>query len=79
MSSLSPQKRTAIKQHSYWRNNRCRLQLRMNKTELAAELGTTDHAVRAWITGRTVGRAETVQKLNAFLERAERVSFRRAR
>jgi len=69
MSSLSPQKRTAIKQHSYWRNNRCRLQLRMSKTELAAELGTTNDALGAWLTGRTVGRAETIAKLKVFLSR----------
>ena len=49
-----------------------RLELGMNKTELAAELGTTDDAVRAWMTGRTIGRPETVQKLKAFLQMAER-------
>jgi DNA-binding transcriptional regulator YiaG len=49
-----------------------RLRLGMSKIELAAELGTTDDAVRAWMTGRTVGRAETVEKLSAFLSHSNR-------
>jgi hypothetical protein len=41
----------------------------MSKTELAAELDTTTDALRAWTTGRTVGRKETVAKIKAFLDR----------
>jgi DNA-binding transcriptional regulator YiaG len=48
-----------------------RLRLRVNKTELAAELETTTDALRAWMTGRTVGRKETVAKIQDFLKRGE--------
>jgi hypothetical protein len=41
----------------------------MSKTELAAELGTTNDALGASLTGRTVGRAETIAKLKVFLSR----------
>jgi transcriptional regulator with XRE-family HTH domain len=41
----------------------------MSRAELAAQLGTTNDALRAWMTGRTVWRKETVAKLRAFLER----------
>ena len=33
-----------------------RIRRGMSKTELATELGTTKDALRAWMTGRTVGR-----------------------
>jgi DNA-binding transcriptional regulator YiaG len=46
-----------------------RLRLAMSTTELAAELETTTDALRAWTTGRTVGRKETVAKIKAFLDR----------
>jgi transcriptional regulator with XRE-family HTH domain len=46
-----------------------RLKLGLSKSELAAELGTTTDALRAWLTGRTVGRKETVAKLRAFLQK----------
>jgi DNA-binding transcriptional regulator YiaG len=46
-----------------------RLRLGISKTELAAELETTTDAVRAWMSGRTVGRKETVAKINDFLKR----------
>jgi hypothetical protein len=39
-----------------------RLKLGLSKTALAAELQTTTDALRAWMTGRTVGRKETVGK-----------------
>ncbi|HXM02162.1 MAG TPA: hypothetical protein VN939_06140 [Chthoniobacterales bacterium] len=39
----------------------------MTKTKLAAELETTTDALRAWMTGRTVGRKERVAKLKMFL------------
>jgi ribosome-binding protein aMBF1 (putative translation factor) len=47
----------------------CRLQLGMDKKELAAELRTSDDAVRACMSGRTVGRAETVAKIKGFLKK----------
>ena len=46
-----------------------RLKLGMSKTKLAAELETTTDALRAWLTGRTVGRKETIAKINDFLKR----------
>ena len=45
------------------------LKLGLSKAELATELGTTDDAVRAWMTGRTVGRKETVARIEEFLKR----------
>jgi ribosome-binding protein aMBF1 (putative translation factor) len=44
-----------------------RRKLGLSKKELAAELRTTDDAVRAWMTGQTIGRKETVAKIRAFL------------
>jgi DNA-binding transcriptional regulator YiaG len=41
----------------------------MSKTELAAALGANVDGVRNWMTGRTVGRKETVAKINDFLTR----------
>jgi hypothetical protein len=38
---------------------------------LAAELVTTTDALPAWMTGRTVGRKETVAKIKTFLKRIE--------
>jgi len=46
-----------------------RLKIGMSKTELAHKLNTTTDAVRNWMTGRTVGRKETVAKINDFLRR----------
>jgi ribosome-binding protein aMBF1 (putative translation factor) len=37
-----------------------RLRYGMTKTELAAELGANVDGVRAWMSGRTIGRKETV-------------------
>jgi DNA-binding transcriptional regulator YiaG len=45
-----------------------RRKLGLSKAELAAELGTTKDALRAWMTGRTIGRKETVAKIKTFLE-----------
>lgn len=39
----------------------------MSKTELAAKLETTTDAVRAWMTGRTMARNETVERIKRFL------------
>jgi DNA-binding transcriptional regulator YiaG len=50
-----------------------RLKLGLSKKELAAELGTTSDAVRNWLTGRTVGRKETVAKVKAHVAAGERV------
>jgi DNA-binding transcriptional regulator YiaG len=49
-----------------------RLRYGISKTALAGELETTTDALRAWQTGRTVGRKETVEKLKAFLDRLEK-------
>ena len=46
-----------------------RLRYGMTKRELAAELGANVDGVRAWMTGRTTGRKETVDKINDFLKR----------
>jgi hypothetical protein len=46
-----------------------RLRDGMIKTKLVAELGTTLGALRHWMSGRTVGRKETVAKINDFLKR----------
>lgn len=45
-----------------------RISCGMTKTELAAELGANVDGVRAWMTGRTIGRRETVERIKAFLE-----------
>jgi DNA-binding transcriptional regulator YiaG len=44
-----------------------RVRLGMSKTELAAKLETTTDALRAWMTGRTIGQKETVAKIEAFV------------
>ena len=41
----------------------------MTRTDLAAELGANVDGVRAWMTGRTVGRKETIAKIEAFIKR----------
>ena len=46
-----------------------RLKCGLSKVELAAELGTTADAVRAWMTERTIGRRATLAKIRLFLER----------
>jgi len=46
-----------------------RIRKGMSKTELAAELGANVDGVRAWMTGRTIGRKETVAKIKDFLKR----------
>ena len=46
-----------------------RLLCGISKGDLAAELRTTTDALRNWMTGRTVGRKETVAKIKAFLIR----------
>ena len=45
-----------------------RILYRMTKMELASELGANVDGVRAWMTGRTVGRKETVAKIKMFLQ-----------
>ena len=44
-----------------------RLRDGMSKAALAAELGANVHGVRARMTGRTVGRKESVDKIKSFL------------
>jgi DNA-binding transcriptional regulator YiaG len=46
-----------------------RIRYGMTKTELAAKLGANVDGVRAWMTGRTIGRKETVAKIKDFLKR----------
>ena len=48
-----------------------RIRYGMTRTELAAELGANVHGVRAWMTGRTVGRKETIDKIKAFLTKTK--------
>jgi DNA-binding transcriptional regulator YiaG len=40
----------------------------MTRAKLAAELETTLGALRNWMSGRTIGRRETVAKLKTFLK-----------
>ena len=42
-----------------------RIRYGMTRTELGANV----HGVRAWMTGRTVGRKETVAKIKAFVKK----------
>jgi ribosome-binding protein aMBF1 (putative translation factor) len=48
-----------------------RLRSGMSKMALAAELETTTDAVRAWMTGRTIGRKETIAKIETFLKKTK--------
>jgi hypothetical protein len=41
----------------------------MTKAALAVELQTTKDGLRAWATGRTIGRRQTVAKIEDFLKR----------
>jgi ribosome-binding protein aMBF1 (putative translation factor) len=43
----------------------------MTKTELADKLAANADGVRAWMTGRTIGRNETIKKLETFLRSRE--------
>ena len=45
-----------------------RLRCGMSKTDLAAGLETTTDALRAWMTGRTIGRKETVARIQELLK-----------
>jgi len=47
----------------------------MTKAQLAAELGANVDGVRAWITGRTVGRRETVAYARGIPEEEPVTSF----
>ena len=46
-----------------------RLRDGITKTALAAELETTTDALRNWVTGRAIGRKETVERVKDFLKR----------
>jgi DNA-binding XRE family transcriptional regulator len=48
-----------------------RIRYGMTKTELAAELGANVDGVRAWMTGRTIGRKESIEKIREFLKSRE--------
>ena len=41
----------------------------VSKSALATELETTTDSLRAWMTGRTVGRKESIDKIQAFIDR----------
>jgi hypothetical protein len=45
------------------------LMRKLEAVRLAAELETTTGALRNWMTGRAIGRRETVAKINDFLRR----------
>jgi hypothetical protein len=44
-----------------------RLRDGMSKTALASELETTTGALRNWMTGRAIGRKETIARLQEFI------------
>ncbi len=46
-----------------------RIRIGMSRIDLARELQTTPTALRNWMTGRTLGRKETVAKIQDFLKR----------
>ena len=46
-----------------------RIQDGMSNQALAAELETTTDSLRAWMTGRTIGREGTIAKIEAFLRK----------
>jgi len=46
-----------------------RLRYGLTKAELAAELGANVDGVRAWMTGWTIGRKESVARIQDFLKR----------
>ena len=56
-----------------------RLREGLTKRALAAEIGTNEDALRNWMTGKAIGRRETVAKIKAFLEKVEPVSSSGAR
>jgi DNA-binding transcriptional regulator YiaG len=46
-----------------------RVRVGITKTKPAAALGTTANGLRPWTTGQTIGRKESVAKIEAFLKR----------
>ena len=49
----------------------------LTKRALAAKLGTSKDALHNWVSGRAIGRRETVEKLEAFLKSRETSSTSR--
>lgn len=43
----------------------------LTKRALASEVGTNKDALHNWISGKAIGRRETVEKLRAFLKNRE--------
>jgi ribosome-binding protein aMBF1 (putative translation factor) len=43
----------------------------LSKSALAAEIGTNENALRNWMTGRALGRRETIPKLELFVKSRE--------
>jgi transcriptional regulator with XRE-family HTH domain len=46
---------------------RFRLREGITKRELARRLNTSEDAIHYWLSGRTIGRKATVDRINAFL------------
>lgn len=47
---------------------RFRLREGITKRELALRLNTSEDAIHYWLSGRTIGRKATVERIEAFLE-----------
>jgi transcriptional regulator with XRE-family HTH domain len=47
---------------------RYRLREGITKRELARRLNTSEDAIHYWLSGRTIGRKATVERIKAFLE-----------
>jgi transcriptional regulator with XRE-family HTH domain len=45
-----------------------RLRRGMTKKAVAAEIGTTKEALRSWLSGRSIGRKESVAKIQQFIK-----------
>ena len=46
-----------------------RLRDGMTKKAVAAEIGTTKEVLRSWLAGQSIGRAESVAKIQQFIKR----------
>jgi DNA-binding XRE family transcriptional regulator len=48
-----------------------RLREGLTKRALAAEIGASEDGLHSWISGRSIGRQETVAKIKDFLKKKE--------
>jgi DNA-binding XRE family transcriptional regulator len=48
-----------------------RLRHGMTKKAVAAEIGAAKDALRSWLAGESIGRAESVKRIKAFLKSRE--------